>query len=339
MAAEGTLFGVSPSGVRVAFELERFEVTDEDRLEVTGRWSGVRGLRFMRPSLTVKTEDGERNLLAVLEHKPWAAEEGSDWIAAFPWQGGSPDPGQMELAVAPSVVVDLAPELPAPTRKKSVTARYEHERKRSRRLEAEAQELGDTNTALKAKYEAALAEQARLANELSVARSELAAARREREEAVRERDTAASERDRLTRERDEALRVREAAEAEQAAAAGQIAEQARGRSAELERLAGEQDEQIRHLTRERDAAMRQREKAKQDLEQAGLEREAAVAERNDAVTQRLAAEAERDAALGRGSGFPEVEPAPLRKPIDWLGRALALVAILTFLLVVLAIVR
>src|SRR4051812_36864002 len=157
MAAEGTLFAVSPSGVRVAFELERFEVTDEDRLEVTGRWSGVRGLRFMRPSLTVKTEDGERSLLAVLEHKPWAVEEGSDWIAAFPWKGGSPDPGQMELSVAPSVVVDLAPELPKPTRKRSVTEKYEYERKRTARLEAEATELRETATALKAKYDAMLA--------------------------------------------------------------------------------------------------------------------------------------------------------------------------------------
>src|ERR671937_74423 len=99
---------VSPDGVRGAFQLDRFEQTGEDRLEVAGRWFGVRGLRFVRPALTVQTKDGERNLLALLEHKPWAAEEGESWVAAFPWEGESPDPGQAELAVAPSVVVTLA---------------------------------------------------------------------------------------------------------------------------------------------------------------------------------------------------------------------------------------
>jgi hypothetical protein len=340
MAAEGTLFRVSPSGVRVAFELDRFEVTEEDRLEVTGRWSGVRGLRFMRPSLTVKTDDGERSLLAVLEHKPWAAEEGSDWIAAFPWQGAAPDPGQMELAVAPSVVVDLAPELPArPGKKPSVSQRYEQERKRAGRLETEAAELRDATAALKAKHEGALADQARISNELSVVRSELETARRERDEAMRERD-------RLVRERDQAIRRRETTEAEQAEAAARITEQAIGRETELERLALERYEQVEQVTRERDAALRerdsalrQRDKARREIEQVARERDSAVNERNDAVSQRLGAEAERDSALGRGTGAPLVEPAPLKKPTDWLGRALALMAIVIFVLIVLLIVH
>jgi hypothetical protein len=338
MAAEGTLFAVSPSGVRVAFELERFEVTDEDRLEVTGRWSGVRGLRFMRPSLTVKTEDGERSLLALLEHKPWAPEEGSDWIAAFPWQGGTPDPGQMELAVAPSVVVDLAPDLPAPSRKKqSLSERYERERKRTRRLEEEAAELRETSAALGAGRDQALAEQARLTNELSVAKSELADAAREREQALRQRDDAVRERDRLRQEYDEAVRQREAAEAQQAAAAAQVTEDALGRQAKLERLAHEQHEQIQQLTRERDAAMRQRDKARAEIEQAARERDGAVGERNEAVTRRLAAEAERDSALGRGTGAPLVEPAPAKRQADWLVRGLAVMAVITFFLLVVVI--
>jgi hypothetical protein len=338
MAAEGTLFAVSPSGVRVAFELERFEVTDEDRLELTGRWSGVRGLRFMRPSLTVKTEDGERSLLAVLEHKPWAAEEGSDWTAAFPWQGAAPEPGQMELAVAPSVVVDLAPDLPAPARKKqSVSARYERERKRSHRLEEEVAELREGIAALTAKYEQMVAEHARLTNELSVVKSELADARGEREQAVRERDDAVRERDRLRRERDEVVDQRDAAEAQQAAAAAQVTEEALGRQAKLERLAHEQHAQIQELTRERDAAVRQRDKAQREIGQAARERDAAVAERNDAVTQRLAAEAERDQALGRGTGAPLVEPEPAKKEADWLVRGLAVMAVVTFFLLVVVI--
>ena len=37
----------------VTFEVERFDWVDDARLEVLGRWSGVRGLRFVRPVLTV----------------------------------------------------------------------------------------------------------------------------------------------------------------------------------------------------------------------------------------------------------------------------------------------
>ncbi len=344
MAAEGTLFAVSPNGARVAFELERFEVTGDDRLEVTGRWSGVRGLRFMRPSLTVRTEDGERSLLALLEHKPWAAEEGSAWIAAFPWQGGSPDLGQVELAVAPSVVVELAPDLPKPQRKQSVSHRLAAEKIRSRRLGDELQELA-------ASHEAAVAEQHRLAGELATLKSELNTARRERAEAIKERDAAKRERDRLLPERDEAIRQRDAVAAERASTATQLEHRTRQREEELERLAQEQDAQLQQLTRERDAALRQREKSTREYETAARERDAAVQERNEALAERIAAVAERDAALGRGTGFPAVEVPPpdatLPSPIsgapseraDWLGRALALMAIVTVVLVVIVVFR
>jgi hypothetical protein len=84
------------------FELEQFEWSG-DRLRVAGRWSDVRGMRFMRPTLTV----GDRRVLAVLDHKPWAPEEGEQWIAEFPWDGAEVDPELAELAVAPSVAVSL----------------------------------------------------------------------------------------------------------------------------------------------------------------------------------------------------------------------------------------
>ena len=58
-----------------------------DRLEVTGRWYGLRGHRFVRPVLVVQAGDEQRRMLAVLEHKPWAADDGDEWIAAFPWEG------------------------------------------------------------------------------------------------------------------------------------------------------------------------------------------------------------------------------------------------------------
>jgi hypothetical protein len=94
-----------PSGAMSQFELEQFERSG-DRLRVAGRWSDVRGMRFMRPTLTI----GNRRVLAVLDHKPWAPEEGQPWIAEFPWDGdpADVDPTLAELAVAPSVSVPLS---------------------------------------------------------------------------------------------------------------------------------------------------------------------------------------------------------------------------------------
>ena len=92
----------------VTFEVERFEWVDGHRLEVIGRWYGLRGHRFVRPVLVVQAADSEqRRLLAVLDHKPWAAEDGDEWIAAFPWEGEPLELTAAELAVAPSLAVDL----------------------------------------------------------------------------------------------------------------------------------------------------------------------------------------------------------------------------------------
>ena len=82
MAPDGTpdLVADAPG---VAFEVERFEWTAPDRLEVAGRWSGLRGHRFLRPTLDLEVSGKRKRMLAILEHKPWAAEEGEQWIAAF----------------------------------------------------------------------------------------------------------------------------------------------------------------------------------------------------------------------------------------------------------------
>src|SRR3712207_382041 len=91
---------------QTAFELERFRWSEPDRLEVQGRWFGVRGRRFVRPVLTVQVSGRRRRLLAVLDHKPWTAEEGEPWVAAFPWEGAHEDVGVAELEVG-SLTVDL----------------------------------------------------------------------------------------------------------------------------------------------------------------------------------------------------------------------------------------
>src|SRR4029453_8542357 len=100
----------SPVAPGVAFEVERFEWTSADRLELVGRWSGLRGHRFLRPTLDVEVDGERRRMLADLEHKPWAPEDGQDWIAAFTWRGDPGDFDEAELTVSP----ELAVQLPAP---------------------------------------------------------------------------------------------------------------------------------------------------------------------------------------------------------------------------------
>src|SRR4051794_5956538 len=71
---------------QLAFEVERFEWQGDDRLEVSGRWYGVRGRRFMRPTLHVRAGGRRRRMIALLDHKPWAADSEDTWVAAFAWR-------------------------------------------------------------------------------------------------------------------------------------------------------------------------------------------------------------------------------------------------------------
>jgi hypothetical protein len=76
---------------------------------VSGRWFGVRGRRFIRPTLTLtlSSDGSQRRALAELEHKPWAAEDGELWIASFPVEVKLEDAAEMELAVAPDIAIEL----------------------------------------------------------------------------------------------------------------------------------------------------------------------------------------------------------------------------------------
>jgi hypothetical protein len=89
----------------IEFALDSFDVAD-GRLVVAGRWYGVTGRRFVRPVLEV---DGKRRVIAVLDHKPWPAVEGADWLAAFPHDGPA---GPSRLQVAPDIAVELPPAGP-----------------------------------------------------------------------------------------------------------------------------------------------------------------------------------------------------------------------------------
>src|SRR2546423_15590448 len=78
----------APAASDVAFDVERFEWTALDRLEVRGRWSGVRGRRVMRPSPNVDIAHRRRRLIAPLDHKPRAAPDRHARVGAVPRQGG-----------------------------------------------------------------------------------------------------------------------------------------------------------------------------------------------------------------------------------------------------------
>src|SRR5438552_1784115 len=130
------------AGETVAFELERFEWGDE-RIEVEGRWVGVRGRRFVRPTLTLRGDEADRRMLALLEHKPWDPSD-APWMAAFAWEGEESGFDEAELAVAPGLEVVLpaprraAERKPAPRRK-----RYEARHARAKELTEVPARMGD----------------------------------------------------------------------------------------------------------------------------------------------------------------------------------------------------
>lgn len=160
-----------------AFEIASIEAAD-GRLVISGCWSGVRGMRFVRPTLVFT----DRQILASLEHKPWPPDA-DPWIAAFPWDGAEIDPDAMSLSVAPSITVPLGAE-----------PRFSREE----RSEAEAAATG------REEIEHARREAER---ERTNALAQL-------EEAIADREAAVRTRGRMEAQRDEAEAERQALEAE-----------------------------------------------------------------------------------------------------------------------------
>jgi hypothetical protein len=302
----------------VVFEVDRFGWTGEDRLEVTGRWYGLRGHRFVRPVLTAEADDGPRRMLALLEHKPWAADDGEPWIAAFPWEGEPVAVTSVELAVAPSLAVDLpAPKAPGQRRRSADSAPRPARRgpaaAPAREPEPEPEPSGaDEVAALRAELEGERRTVRRLAAELDAAHARLAAAaeqsgpdrqrderevaiRRERDAAIAERDDAraraAVDRDAVADERDAAVRARAAAQQE--------------RDEALDQRAAAQFE-IRAALAERDAAVAERDRA--------TDAQRAAVRDLEALQRRVqAAETSRPVAAPEPPAEPAVRPsAPAR---------------------------
>jgi hypothetical protein len=301
MATQETAQG--PAFTGVDFEVERFGWTSGDRLEVTGRWFGVRGRRFVRPVLNVQLPGGRRRLIALLEHKPWAPHEGEAWIAAFSWEGEQAGVEAVELEVGPSLVVELpvpsggtvsrparAPTAPR-VAARSVGAREELEalRTEAERLREEVRDAAR----LRAELSVASERIERLEAEVRSARSQPApppepdpAVVAERDAALAARDAAHTARDEALAERDEAL----ATPAEELAAARAERDEALARAEAAERGRGS-------LVSERDDAVARAEAAERTREALAFERDQALATRDAAVAERDAASAERDAAV------------------------------------------
>ena len=290
----------------VTFEIERFEWAGDGRLELAGRWHGLRGHRFLRPTLDVAVDGERRRMLADLEHKPWAADDGDEWIAAFTWRGDPAPFEEAELTVSP----DLAVQLPAAggaARAGVAKAAAALERRpagppRTAVLEAElANALADAQR-LREKVSAEQTNVRGLDTQLRQVRAELAASHAEAEAARAEAEAA----------RAEALEAREEASTAQAridrAQAETDAARAEAQAAAPE--AGRLRAELEEAQRDRDAALARITATERDLAAATEARDRARDERN-AWMQRA-----RAVAAGRPSAAPTTPQPPAEPPSE-----------------------
>jgi len=215
----------------VSFELERLDVQG-DELVVSGHWSGVRGLRFVRPTLVA----ADRRILATLEHKPWAPSLDQTWTAAFPWNDEDVEADELVLAVSPQVMVALGdgpaavpqPAGAAPMRSRAREAELAPPARERAGREPEPELATAEPDAVAPAPNLDAARVAALETELDEVARARAAAERDRDralaqlaEAVAAREAAVRTRARMELAHDEALQERERAEAEVAAAQAQ----------------------------------------------------------------------------------------------------------------------
>src|SRR3954468_23189362 len=147
----------------LTFQLERFEWVADGRLELAGRWEGLRG-RLAQPVLAIEA-GGERHRLRALPGGQ--LRSGEAWAATFAWTGDAMTIERAELEIGRSLVVDL----PAPRRRR---ARQREEPPRP----AVATGSGDAVDArLKAAEERLEAERAESDRRIERAREEAAVAR------------------------------------------------------------------------------------------------------------------------------------------------------------------
>jgi hypothetical protein len=339
----------------VSFELERLEPTAAGRLELSGRWFGVRGRRFVRPTLTFEADGQPYRLLADLEHKPWSAEEGMPWTAVFAWGADTGALGDIELTVAPDIVIPLSggdgrggsfsrgrrvrSDNPAATLARELQAARQEladERRTSERLRGELEPLREEFEAVRAELDRIREE--KIDADATLARRDAALARltaveAQRDDVRRSLEEAETERDELRRahrqvqvERDRAL-----AAADRLRAEGEIANQAR------DKALTERD----HALRARDQALTERNHAlgeRDQLARAGDSLESQRAAARALVTRRnLAWRASPWTAPGRRAGGASADIR--RREIGWPARILALVLLVAAVVVLAALLH
>jgi hypothetical protein len=284
----------------VTFEVERFGWVSDDRLEITGRWSGLRGHRFLRPTLDIQVDGRHRRLLALLEHKPWAADDGDEWIAAFPWQGEPLQVDGAELALGP----DLAVELPPPSGGRAAPSGD------GSRSSAELLAAGRPRAEIELELNAAREEGERLARELERLRATHAA----RVEELQQR--LGGERDSITELKGELEAARTAAAAAEAANAERLTALSKERDAAVAASSAALAE-TKRIESERDAALRGRAAVEQERDAAVRARDSARQERNAWMSRARTALAERSSSSGAGTVRRRPErPRPESRPAD-----------------------
>ena len=236
----------------VDFTVDRFE-REDGRLVVVGRWSGVRGLRFVRPTLLV----GDERVLAELDHKPWAPHDGEEWIAAFPWPDEPAPRNDVVLAVAPHVTVPLGNG----RGRKAAAARDTPAKKAAPRAQPKQRGPSPAEQALRAELDGERRRREELESELAALRArleEVDALSASLRTAAKERDEAIAAEHHATSQRDEALSARDNAASERAEAAAQrdAALAARDEAlADRERAVAERDQARTALKRARRSAV------------------------------------------------------------------------------------
>jgi hypothetical protein len=294
--SRGSKAAVAGATTRVTFEVERFGWVADDRLEVAGRWFGLRGHRFLRPTLDIEVDGHHRRLLALLEHKPWAADDGDDWVAAFGWQGEPVHVPGAELAVGP----DLTIELPAPSGGRSPSP------KRAAPPARDLLAAGRPRADIELDLATARDEAERLAGELERQRATHAARAEELQR-------------RLSAEHEAVASLKEELAAARAAAAALESQS----SSQIEQLSAERDAAVaassaalaetKRVESERDAALRGRATVEQERDAAVRARDSARQERNAWMSRaRVALAEQRTPATGTVRRRPAASAQPAK---------------------------
>jgi hypothetical protein len=323
--------------VAAILEVERFEWTAPDRIELSGIWYGLRGRRFIRPTLVLTGPDGaQQRLLALLEHKPWAADDGEDWIAAFAWEGDPIAAESAELNVGSGI--DLLLPAPRPEGGQKPARRFRHRAvsrdatrdtdldgppvdpapakprpkrpakkapAKKRASSAVPAERGARAPAAQRTGDAAAAEPPAAAAEPAAAAApdltaEVARLQSELIAAIEGAAAAEARAGELRKERDDAIGRRKAIAGQLEAARQERDEAVRAARAEEREIAtnmlAEGAELRAGVERQREMAYAARDAALQERDEAVQAKEQALSERKDAIADRKAAFRERDVA-------------------------------------------